>query len=77
MVGSSYWQADADLTLLLETLNIVCLIPAMNFRALKIKDTPAFASGSYEEALWVNCLPALLHGEHHWEVETKIGTISK
>jgi hypothetical protein len=61
----AYWQLDGNLTLLLEVLNIICLIPGINYSSLKIKALPPVAPQSYEEALWVNALPHLMHGQHH------------
>lgn len=35
------------------------------------------APQSYDEALWVNALPHLMHGQHHPEVAEQIEAISK
>lgn len=58
-------------------LNIICLIPGINYGSLKIKGLPTVAPNSYEEALWVNALPHLLHGQHHPEAARQIDAISK
>lgn len=62
MAGHLFWRVDTNLTLLLEILNIICLVPGINFKNLNIRSLPAFQKGSYEEALWANALPSLLHG---------------
>ena len=43
----AYWQIDGNLMLLLEVLNIICLIPGINYTSLKIKSLPAVTPQSY------------------------------
>jgi hypothetical protein len=75
--GHLYWQLDSNLTLLLEILNITCLIPGINYKILNIGSIPRVQPNSYEEALWVNCLPSLAHGEHFLEVKNLTENVSK
>lgn len=42
-----FWEIDENQVLLLELLNIICLIPGINYSVLNIRSLPVMQSGSY------------------------------
>ena len=72
-----FWEIDYDMTTLLETLNIVCLIPGFNLKVLNITEVPRVMANSYNEALWINSMKYLCHNTHFLEIDQASRSISK
>jgi hypothetical protein len=58
-----FWRIDGSLTALLEVLNIVSLVPSINYKILKFGRVPDIQADSYDEALWINAIKTFAHGE--------------